>query len=160
MIHELSDIKPILHLVKKCVIYFMLSIIVNLLSKGLFSPLLFIILLYRTPLHSEIPWHLIFLTGVLHDSIFSMPIGFHPVLLLSLQACINYGQKFTFERSQFRYWGGFGILCFVGFIAETFGRFLIGHDAYLNIYTSINYLLLWSFYPLFQALGTTQRHIY
>jgi len=158
MINELSDVKPILHFIKKCAFYFFLSILINLLSKGLLSPLLFIILLYRTPLHSEIPWHLIVLTGVFYDSIFSMPIGFHPALLLSLQACINYGQKFTFERSQLRYWGGFGILCIIGFMAETFGRFLIGHDTYINIYTSINYILLWSFYPIFQTLGETHKH--
>ena len=157
MINDLSDIKRILHLLKKCAIYFVLSVLANLLSKGLLSPLLFIILLYRTPIYCEIPWYFIVLTGVFYDSMFSMPIGFHPVLLLSLQACINYGQKFTFERSQLRYWGGFGILCLIGFMTETFGRFLIGHDAYVNIYTSINYILLWSFYPIFQALGETQK---
>lgn len=160
MTNELSGIKPTLLLMKKCAIYFALSILVNFLSKGLLSPLLFIILLYRTPLYSEIPWHLIVLTGVFYDSIYSMPIGFHPVLLLTLQACINYGQKFTFERSQLRYWGGFVILCLLGFLAETFGRFLIGHDAYVNIYTSINYILLWSFYPIFQAKVEQQKVIH
>jgi hypothetical protein len=153
MIHDLSELKPIGHVIKKCTFYFVLSLLINLFSKGAFSPLLFILLLYRTPLYVEIPWYFIVITGMFYDSIFYMPIGFHPVLFLSLQSCINYGQKFTFERSQFRYWGGFGILCLIGYVAETFGRFLIGHNQYINIYTCVNYALLWSLYPIFQVLG-------
>ncbi|HCU07050.1 MAG TPA: hypothetical protein DIC42_05685 [Holosporales bacterium] len=160
MIHDISELKPIVHVIKKCALYFILSILINLLSKGLLSPLLFILLLYRTPRYAEIPWHFIVITGIFYDSIFYMPIGFHPVLFLTLQACINYGQKFTFERSQFRYWGGFGILCFIGYIAETFGRFLIGHDMYINLYICVNYALLWSLYPIFQALGDREQYFH
>ena len=152
MINEQPSIKPF-HLVQKCVLYFSLSILINIFSKGLLSPLLFILLLYKAPVHTEIQWYVIVIMGVFYDSIFYMPLGFHPVLFLTLQACINYGQKFTFERSQLRYWGGFGILCIIGYGAETFGRFLIGHDQYINIYVGVNYLLLWSLYPIFQALG-------
>ncbi|PIZ34331.1 MAG: hypothetical protein COY39_00410 [Alphaproteobacteria bacterium CG_4_10_14_0_8_um_filter_37_21] len=153
--NNLSEIKRIATILKKSVLYFLLSILVNMLSKGLLSPLLFIILLYRTPLNTEMPWYVSILIGVCYDSMFFMPIGFHPVLLLCLQASINYGQKYTFERSQLRYWGGFGILCLIGFLAETFGRFLIGHESYLNAYTCINYILLWSVYPIFQTMRKT-----
>ena len=157
MIHDISVLKRTVCVLKQCFVYFMLSILINLLSKGLFSPLVLILQLYRTTPHSEIPWYFIVITGMFYDSIFNMPIGFHPVLFLCLQACINYGQKFTFERSQFRYWGGFGILCLIGYGIETMGRFLIGHDQAMNMYTCVNYVLLWALYPSFHVFGGREK---